>query len=308
MSYPPDQPESDSLGGLYAPSETAFQAAGLPPGQFSLTLAFRTGWDSCWKNFSSGVILAILLLAVMAVIAVVFGAFMTVMGVTGESDDATVLLVVLAFLFSMVTSYGLLQTVFAGVQMFGIGAVRRQGVVEDLFRGFRRFFRVFFAALFIGLIKICLIGLTFLPALVAVAVLLTDEYLGENDELGTTITGIMMLLVFPAGFYLDGRFTVVYLLILEREQRILEALVQAWRMSSAASLQLLIAHAAANMALLVGYACCGIGILVTIPLYAGLLGAISVQLLGEGDAHGNGASGRTVDIEGIQVPDDTGDY
>ncbi len=312
--HPPDQPDSrpdsDSLNDLYAPSETAFEATGVPIGRFSLTESFRLAWDASWKNFSSGLILAIIFHSVLAVVVIAFYAAVIGVAVAGV-DDTAALLFILGVFIAGVGSYGLLQVLFAGVQMFGIGTVRRKGVVEDLFLGFRRFVRVFSAALLIYLLKFCLITITFLPAVLGMAVLLTDEYLGENEDLATTITGILALLIFPAGFYLDGRFSVVYPLILEREEHIIESMVHSWRMSGAASLRLVVAHAAANAVLIVGYVCCGAGILLTMPFYAGLMGAVSVQLLGEQYRYAGQRSdtvGGSIEIDGIQVPDDTGEY
>lgn len=200
------------------------------------------------------------------------------------------ILIMVAF-FSLI-GWIVLPHLGAGILMFGLSMARRRAAFNSMFVAFNAFGRVFLASLILFLIGFVIVFLLYIPAILDVAtkvggidaILRGDEkalqqlsnpLLWNSPYLSITYLGT------PLQLYLNGRFLIVFPLIIERGYGAVEALKASWRASASGHLFLLLFMFLVMLISYVGIILCLVGILFTIPLGLAFYGVAMRQLLGE---------------------------
>lgn len=180
----------------------------------------------------------------------------------------------------------------AGILMFGLSVARRQATFSSMFVAFNAFGRVFLAALILFLIGFVIVFVLYIPAILDVAakaggvdaILRGDEHVLKqlsNPLLWNSPYLSLTYLGTPVQLYLNGRFLIVFPLIIERDYGALEALKTSWRATASGHLFLLLFMFLVMLISYVGIILCLVGILFTIPLGLAFYGVAMRQLLGE---------------------------
>jgi hypothetical protein len=236
-----------------------------PPNEFDLNVAFSLGWKAYGRYLGPGA------LGLFLAVILVFVACMTVVGLL----------------------FAVPHLVF-GLSMLGYYFTKGDGSIENLFCGFKRYGTVLGATLLLGLMYMVISFVLSYPSYAA----LFDQFAafssgdkGLSSGLATSgmygaggLASLLSFLQYPINAYLQGRFIMVYPLIMDKNLPALEALGLSWQTTQKYQWQLgiylLITSLIAGLAAFIGILGLFIGIFFTLPIAMTLAGAAMHQMMG----------------------------
>ena len=195
----------------------------------------------------------------------------------------------------------------AGFSIAGLRFVERRAQVSDLFAGFSRFLPVLGAGVLTGLSHLAVLFVGYLPFLLATRY---SSVGGGSGGFTSTLILVslsygLLLIALAVIYWLQGRWVLVYALIVERQYGALRALQTSWKITQPYQWRLLFLTFVGFTTAVAGVYLCGAGLLFTFPLALAIQGAVVHQLFGADDGEPAGEEPSPKSVETNSGPYDS---